>query len=478
MARLPGLGINRRRMQETAPTSGSRPALTLARQFALAGGGVMLVSALVAGTWMARRIETSVVRNSASATALYMESFLSPISQELARSDVLSPGALRALDEVFENTPLGQRVVSYKIWKPGGLVVASSDPDLNGRTFPPTDNLRRAWQGEIRADFEDLADAEDVAEAALGVPLLEVYSPVREVWSGKVVAIAEFYEVGRDLAEDLAAARQNVWTAVLTIWAAIGALLYGIVLRGSRTIERQKATLSRQLGELKRLSERNTALRLRVQAAASRAATMNDTVLRRIGADLHDGPAQHLALAALRLDALRETGCPERRKDEAAAVGEAVDTAMREIRLIARGLLLPDIADRSLCDIADSVVEAHVGRTGTKVDYACDVAPDLGIPDAVRICVYRMLQEALTNAWRHAGGHGQTVRLATAGGCLTVSVADAGPGLPEDLAAGGGMGLAGLSDRVESLGGTLDLGRRDEGGTIVTMVLNLTGDAA
>lgn len=462
-------------MQETAPLCGSRPALTLARQFALAGGGVMLVSALVAGTWMARRIETYVVRNSATATALYMESFLSPISQELARSEALSPGALRALDEVFENTPLGQRVVSYKIWKPGGRIVASSDPDLIGRSFAPTDNLRRAWQGEIRADFEDLVDAEDVAEAALGLPLLEVYSPVREAWSGEVVAIAEFYEIGRDLAEDLASARQNAWAAVLAIWAAIGALLYGIVQRGSRTIERQKATLSRQLGELKRLSERNTALRLRVQAAASRAATMNDTVLRRIGADLHDGPAQNLALAALRLDALRETGCPERRQAEAAAVGDAVDAAMRELRLIARGLLLPDIADRSLCDIAGSVVEGHAGRTGTEVDFDCTVAPDLDVPDAVRICVYRMLQEALTNAWRHAGGKGQAVRLAMAGGCLTVSVADAGPGIAEDASAGGGMGLAGLSDRVESLGGTIEIGRREAGGTILTMTLDLTG---
>lgn len=63
------------------------------------------------------RIQESVVRNSANATAMYMDSILSPISQQFARSDTLSPGAQRALEEIFADTPLGQRVVSYKFWR-------------------------------------------------------------------------------------------------------------------------------------------------------------------------------------------------------------------------------------------------------------------------------------------------------------------------------------------------------------------------
>ena len=300
---------------------------SLARQFAVAGGAVMLGAMLAAGYWVSAVIEAGVVRNTANTTALYMESVLSPLSQELAEEDRLSPGATRALEEIFENTPLGERVASYKIWKRGGLVAAASDPSLVGLTFEPTQNLREAWSGEVRAEFEthgDAVDAEDASEAAMGVPLLEIYSPVRELWSGEVIAVAEFYEVSHELSADLTRARWQSWLAVSGGMAVIGLLLFAIVLRGSQTIDRQKAELSRQLSDLEALSARNTALRLRVQGAARRASAMNDQSLRRIGADLHDGPAQHLGFAALRLDALADAACPEARQREIASIGAAV----------------------------------------------------------------------------------------------------------------------------------------------------------
>ncbi|MFD1808365.1 hypothetical protein ACFSHQ_10225 [Gemmobacter lanyuensis] len=109
---------------------------SLATQFALAGGVVMLLAMLVVGQWVAARIEESVVRNWANATALYMESFISPLSQSLAEDGTLSPLAHQALDEVFNGTTLGERVVSYKIWKQDGLVVDASDHAVVGKYFP------------------------------------------------------------------------------------------------------------------------------------------------------------------------------------------------------------------------------------------------------------------------------------------------------------------------------------------------------
>ena len=96
---------------------------TLPRQFLLAGGAVMLLAMLIVGAWVALRIEQGVVQNSATSAALYMESFVSPLSQELADADGLSEPALVALKEIFAGGLLSERVVSYKIWKPGGLVV-------------------------------------------------------------------------------------------------------------------------------------------------------------------------------------------------------------------------------------------------------------------------------------------------------------------------------------------------------------------
>ncbi|WP_299506803.1 histidine kinase [Cypionkella sp.] len=445
--------------------------LSLARQFALAGGVVMLVSAGFGGYFVANRIEEVVVRNTANATALYMESFIAPLTQDLAQRSDLSEESRLKIGELLADTALGKRVVSFKIWRPGGLLVDASNLAVVGQRFPPTENLKKAWGGEVRADFNDTQDEEDAAEHALGIPLLEIYSPIREIKSGKVIAVAEFYEVATQLKQDLAWARAMGWLTVAGAMALIAASLFAVVLRGSRTIDRQVAAL-------KDMAAGNLALRLRVQSASARFASVNDQALRRIGADLHDGPAQLMGFAALRLDALQGqvSGAAA---DDLAAVQRAVKDSIVEIRNISRGLSLPDIEHKSLEDILRGVVEAHIARTGTPVEV--DFAAVGALPAAVKICCFRFVQEGLNNAWRHAEGHGQAVHLRRDGDVLVLSVLDRGPGLaqlPEPVGDDAGLGLAGLTDRVESLGGHISFANRADGpGAELWMELDLRGAA-
>ncbi len=445
--------------------------LSLARQFALAGGVVMVLATAAVGWFVSGRIEEVVVRNTANATALYMESFVSPLTQELALTENLTDASRARIGALLAGTALGRRVVSFKIWREGGLLVDASNTALIGQTFPPTDNLKLAWAGEVRADFEDTADPEDANEDALGVPLLEIYSPIREVQTGRVIAVAEFYEVATQLKSDLARARLASWAAVALVMVLIGASLFVIVLRGSRTIDSQLAAMTD-------LSSRNVALRLRVQGAAARFAAMNDQTLRRIGADLHDGPAQMLGFAALRLDALRDAAGAK----AAPAVDEvarAVKDSIAEIRTISRGVSLPDIDRRSLPDLVQGLADAHKARTGVSVGVDCFVDTGIDLPEAAKICIYRFVQEGLNNGWRHAEGRGQSVKLRLKGDDLTLSVADRGPGFvsppPGPGADGTTLGLAGLADRVESLGGQFVAHNRDGGGAELTMTLDLRG---
>ncbi len=143
-----------------------------------------------------------------------MESVVSPLSQELAHGDRFSDQASLALDEIFMTQPMRDRIVSYKFWKQGGVIAHASDTDIIGKRFNPTDDLRRAWSGEISGSFEELDHAESAAEAALGIPLLEVYSPIRELWSGEIIAVAEFNERADQLEIDLAKARRTSWLIV------------------------------------------------------------------------------------------------------------------------------------------------------------------------------------------------------------------------------------------------------------------------
>jgi signal transduction histidine kinase len=228
---------------------------------------------------------------------------------------------------------------------------------------------------------------------------------------------------------------------------------------------------------------RNLALRLRVQGAAARFTAMNDQALRRIGADLHDGPAQLMGFAALRLDSLRR----EVKGDKAMAVvdevAQAVKDSILEIRNISRGLSLPDIEQRPLTDILQGLADAHMARVGGDVRVDC---PGHGLPEvpiAVKICCFRFVQEGLNNAWRHAEGKGLEVHLRVKGKVLRLCVMDRGPGfahLPIDINSEDvtGLGLAGLMDRVESLGGHITAENRADGvGARLCMELDLDGAA-
>jgi signal transduction histidine kinase len=206
--------------------------------------------------------------------------------------------------------------------------------------------------------------------------------------------------------------------------------------------------------------------------------------MRRIGADLHDGPAQDLAYAALRLDSLSGALEGHATGPDIARVRDAITQAMGEVRALSRGLSLPQIAGKSLPSILAQACEAHEVRTGHAVAFhsAGDAPQDTG--DPLRIAAFRFVQEGLNNASRHGNGADLAVDLRMEGPRLTLTVADRGPGLPDaaQLAAPSrpsraGLGLNGLRDRVESLGGTFVARNRAGGGTELIMTLD-TGRTA
>ena len=459
-------------MPTTGANENSWIQMSLAQQYALASGLVMLLAAVVVGLWVSSRIEEAVVRNTANATALYMESFISPLSQDLATQDQISPANLGALEKLLVETPLGRRVLAFKIWIKGAKVIASSDASIVGKSFEPTANLKSAWTGYVAADFNSLSDLEDEVEAEMGVPLLEIYSPIREKGTGEIIAIAEFYENATQLQTDLIKARVTSWAAVALVMVAIWGSLFAVVLRGSRTIDRQFEALSE-------MAARNVSLRLKVQSAAGRFSALNDQALRRIGADLHDGPAQLMGFAALRLDALRKAVPNDLAKADIDQIESAIKDAIKDIRNISRGASLPDIERKPIAEVIHGLVDAHSGRTGSEVALSVDLGPRPDLPLAVKICVGRVIQEGLTNAWRHAGGAGQEVMANLAGDVLQVKVLDRGAGLQSEPKEGDlyGLGLAGLSGRVESLGGSLKLRNRSDGktGTELVMLIDLRG---
>ncbi len=448
--------------------------LSLAAQYLVAGGAVFACAMILIGIWVTRMIEQATITNTANATALYVDGVIAPLLPDLRNADTLDSGSRGALDEVLSRGALNSRIVSFKIWRPGGVVLYATDADLIGKTFPPGSALKSAWQGAVVAELDELHDAESAHEEAKGMPLLEIYSPIHEPWSGEIVAVSEFYENAKEFEAGLWRVRIESWLVVALVTAGTLVLLSGIVLRGSRTIDSQQGALAGQVRELSALLVRNQNLQARLQRASRSATANNERYLRRLGADLHDGPAQMLALAALRIDrdALVDPATDaEMRGREIGAIKKSIDEAMAEIRTICAGLVLPQIETAELADIVETAVAAHEHRTHTHVARVCGpFSPRLSQPE--KIAVYRFLQEALSNAFRHAGGRGQKVGCQLSGRRLRIEVTDEGPGFDPAVVTPDRLGLSGLRDRIESIGGSFEL-TASPNGTRVAIVLTV-----
>lgn len=293
------------------------------------------------------------------------------------------------------------------------------------------------------------------------------------------MAVAEFYETADELEQNLFMAKLQSWLVVGGATLLMLAALSGIVVRGSRTIERQRTQLQARVKELSNLLNQNEYLRSRLQTSSNRVAELNERYLRRIGADLHDGPAQLIGFALLRLDSLRSAlrkEYPERKDpDEIGAVYDALHEAMGEIRELSAGLTLAKLEEMSPLTVLKEIVGAHERRTETRVVLTVDSIPE-NLPLPLKISVFRFVQEALNNAYRHGGGIDQNVTCRIDGSEFELNVSDGGPGFMPETPTGedSGMGLIGLRERIESLGATLKIESTPGEGTILTMRCRLS----
>jgi signal transduction histidine kinase len=203
--------------------------------------------------------------------------------------------------------------------------------------------------------------------------------------------------------------------------------------------------------------------------------------LRRISAELHDGPAQDLGLVLLRLDQViahsenSPTENGDHLREELGGVKSSVQAALQEVRAISGGLGLPDLDRLTLSETLTRVVKTHQRRTGTQVVTTFNQLPEQ-VPLPVKITIYRIIQEALSNAFRHAQGLGQAVGVTATNDRIEIEVSDRGSGFKHETANDEieHLGLVGMRQRVESLGGSFKIESEPGQGTRVCAWLPLT----
>ncbi len=250
-------------------------------------------------------------------------------------------------------------------------------------------------------------------------------------------------------------------------------LLIGIVRRVGNIIAAQRLELEGNVTRLRDLLAQNDLLRRRMQEAAGRTAALNEKYLHRISADLHDGPAQALALALLRMEDLDRRERGDQSAENLGTVRSSLESALADLRVIARGLRIPEIETLSPTETAQRVLKDFERATGRRVEFQHHSVP-AEAPLPVKITIYRVLQEALSNSFKHADGASQAVTMTTEDGHVDLEIIDDGPGFDPQSAGGGeALGLIGMRERVELLGGRFEITNRTPHGTRVRVSIPL-----
>jgi len=213
-----------------------------------------------------------------------------------------------------------------------------------------------------------------------------------------------------------------------------------------------------------RMMRRLEAERRRAGSAALRAQEQERA---RVARDLHDEVNQSLTGLLLRLEAVREEAPPEL-EPELAATKALANQAMLELLSLARQLRPTALDDLGLAAAIAGQVEQIAGG-GVKAEFEAD--GDFGDLDAdVQLVVYRVAQEALSNAVRHSGAGQIEVSVRRAGDDVALEVADDGEGFAFEQSERG-LGIAGMRERALLVGGELTIESRPGQGTTVRLAI-------
>jgi signal transduction histidine kinase len=198
--------------------------------------------------------------------------------------------------------------------------------------------------------------------------------------------------------------------------------------------------------------------------------TAQDARARALERNIHDGAQQQLVALAVQLrllEGLVERD-PAKAKAMAADLQGATNTALEDLRDLARGIYPPLLADKGLAVALEAQARKAAVPTRVDADGVGRYAPE------TEATVYFCVLEALNNVAKYARASAATVSLAASNGDLRFAVADDGVGF-DPAATGYGTGLRGMADRLDAIGGRLEIVSAVGEGTSVTGVVGAGG---
>lgn len=269
---------------------------------------------------------------------------------------------------------------------------------------------------------------------------------------------------GEEAAAQYRAARARV------ISMAAMAIVVGLIV--AFVVARNVGGLERQIDRQRLAAERN---RRDLERLSARLVTAQEEERRSLARELHDAVGQ--ALTAIKMEmgvALRGVDTESRARaslDEARAIAETTLQSVRDLSQLLHPSMLDDFG---LPEALAAHLRSFSKRTGIRAQFTHERMDERLSPE-VEVCVYRIVQEALTNVARHSGASSCTVALVRRDGFLHLTIEDDGRGIDQRTVrpadAPRGLGLIGMRERAQALAGTFVIENRAEGGTRVVVRL-------
>lgn len=265
----------------------------------------------------------------------------------------------------------------------------------------------------------------------------------------QVLAQQETAAAGRQATSQIRPAASLPLVAVLMIVAGIAGV----------AIFRSSLRLRSAVADLDAETRRRQAAELERTRLLDRLVTAHEDERARISRELHDEMGQKLSALIFGLDRIVSGGASAK-PDAGSELGKLRDIAselLDDAHAVAHQLRPPALSDLGLQGALADLVESWQAQSGVEVDFFCEL-PDR-LPPAVETAVFRVVQEALTNVRKHANASSVSVVVQKRTGEVRLVIDDDGLGFDADAAKPGGsqLGLRGMRERVEALGGSLEI---------------------
>jgi signal transduction histidine kinase len=358
---------------------------------------------------------------------------------EISVRDVPGSQAYADFDTAVRHELMGGETQRIKVWASDGRILYSDAADLVGDRFDLTAPALTAFGGDTATTISDLEDPAHEGDRAHG-QLIEVYVPRRGA-DGAVATVVEVEQRLESLNTAMADIGRNVWLSIAIGVGVLAAFLATLAGALARAVNRRRRQSERLLGALFRSQE--------------------DERRRIIGA-LHDDVGQPLYRLLYGLEGSRAK-LPE--DDPVADELEGLEDLVRDVDGTLRGEL--EALHQGLAADAGLVTAISDLAATTESEADLDVHVDvLGEPERLspvsRTALYRAAQEAVVNVRKHAGARNVWIQVGTRGPDVSVAVIDDGAGLRGDA----GLGLTTTRERLEALGGGLEVTARRGGGVV------------